>query len=111
MEAQNQGIDILLNIDVNGVSSLRKFCSTQEGLEGRLKTIFIKPINLEELSVRMRKRASESEDQIKLRIANAKAEILRATEFDFVIESEDRDSDYEKVKNIYLNVGFNDISQ
>ena len=111
LEAQNQGIDILLNIDVNGVSSLRKFCSTQEGLEGRLKTIFIKPINLEELSVRMRKRASESEDQIKLRIANAKAEILRATEFDFVIESEDRDSDYEKVKNIYLNVGFNDISQ
>ena len=36
LEAQNQGIDILLNIDVNGVSSLRKFCSTQEG-RGRLK--------------------------------------------------------------------------
>ena len=45
-------------------------------LKGQLKTIFIKPKNLEELSARMRKRASESEEQINIRIANAKAEIL-----------------------------------
>jgi guanylate kinase len=104
LEAQNQGIDMLLNIDVNGVDSLRRFCSTQEELKGQLKTIFIKPKNLEELSTRMRKRASESEEQINIRIANAKAEILRASEFDFVIESKDRASDYDRVKNIYLEV-------
>ena len=104
LEAQNQEIDMLLNIDVNGVDSLRRFCSTQEELKGQLKTIFIKPKNLEELSTRMRKRASESEEQINIRIANAKAEILRASEFDFVIESKDRASDYDRVKNIYLEV-------
>jgi guanylate kinase len=104
LDAQNQEIDMLLNIDVNGVDSLRRFCSTQEELKGQLKTIFIKPKNLEELSARMRKRASESEEQINIRIANAKAEILRASEFDFIIESKDRASDYDKVKNIYLEV-------
>lgn len=104
LEAQNQEIDMLLNIDVNGVDSLRRFCSTQEELKGQLKTIFIKPKNLEELSARMRKRASESEEQINIRIANAKAEILRASEFDFIIESKDRASDYDRVKNIYLDV-------
>ncbi len=104
LDAQNQEIDMLLNIDVNGVDSLRRFCSTQEELKGQLKTIFIKPKNLEELSARMRKRASESEEQINIRIANAKAEILRASEFDFIIESKDRASDYDRVKNIYLEV-------
>ncbi len=104
LDAQNQEIDMLLNIDVNGVDSLRRFCSTQEELKGQLKTIFIKPKNLEELSARMRKRASESEEQINIRIANAKAEILRASEFDFIIESKDRASDYDRVKNIYLDV-------
>ncbi len=104
LDAQNQEIDMLLNIDVNGVDSLRRFCSTQEKLKGQLKTIFIKPKNLEELSARMRKRASESEEQINIRIANAKAEILRASEFDFIIESKDRASDYDRVKNIYLEV-------
>ena len=104
LDAQNQEIDMLLNIDVNGVDSLRRFCSTQEELKGQLKTIFIKPKNLEELSARMRKRASESEEQINIRIANAKAELLRASEFDFIIESKDRASDYDRVKNIYLDV-------
>jgi len=107
LEAQNREIDILLNIDVNGAASLRKFCSMQEKLQGQLKTIFMRPKNLEELAVRMRKRASESKEQINIRIANAKAEILRAAEFDFVIESKDRDSDYERVKNIYLEVCLN----
>ena len=64
----------------------------------------MRPKNLEELAVRMRKRASESEEQINIRIANAKAEILRASEFDFIIESKDRASDYDRVKNIYLEV-------
>ena len=101
----------MLNIDVNGVSSFKKVLFYARGLERSPKNDLYKAYKFRRTFGTNAKRASESEDQIKLRIANAKAEILRATEFDFVIESEDRDSDYEKVKNIYLNVGFNDISQ
>ena len=59
---------------------------------GRLKTIFIKPLTLEDLRQRMHHRASESDEQMSIR-RNAKAEILREGEFDFVVESMDRDTD------------------
>ena len=104
LDAQSGETDILLNIDVNGAASLRKFCQGKDQLNGRLKSIFIKPSNLDDLTSRMRGRASESEEQIKIRLDNAKAEILREGEFDFVLESEDRESDYKKVKDIYLSV-------
>ncbi len=104
LDNQSLGIDILLNIDVNGTSSLRMFCQKEKGLEGKLRTIFIKPANLEELTLRMRERASESEEQMKVRLANAKDEILREEEFDYVIESMDRETDYQKVREIYINL-------
>lgn len=104
LETQTLGIDILLNIDVNGTASLKNFCRNQEELKGQLKTIFIKPQTLDDLNLRLRKRASESEEQIQIRLDNAKDEILREREFDFVIESGTRDSDYEKVKAIYLSL-------
>ena len=104
LDNQSLGIDILLNIDVNGTSSLRMFCQKEKGLKGKLRTIFIKPLNLEELTLRMRERASESEEQMKVRLANAKDEILREEEFDYVIESMDRETDYQKVREIYINL-------
>jgi guanylate kinase len=104
LNAQLEGIDILLNIDVNGTASLRRFCNNKQELNGRLKTIFIKPLTLEDLRQRMHHRASESDEQMSIRLANAKAEILREGEFDFVVESMDRDTDYQKIKEIYLNV-------
>ena len=52
----------------------------------------------------MHHRASESDEQMSIRLANAKEEILREGEFDFVVESMDRDTDYQKIKEIYLNV-------
>ncbi len=104
LDAQGAGSNILLNIDVNGAASLRKFCQTEKQLNGCLKTIFIKPSSLDELVVRIHTRASESDEQKRVRLANAEAEILRAGEFDFVLESSDRNSDYLKVKEIYLDL-------
>ena len=104
LNAQLDGIDILLNIDVNGTASLRKFCQNNHELNGRLKTIFIKPPHINELRFRMNERASESEEQMSIRLANAEEEILRENEFDFIPESGDRDSDYQKVKKIYLSI-------
>lgn len=104
LDAQCRKIDILLNIDVNGSASLRRFCEKKHELKGRLKTIFIKPRNLDDLTLRMRRRASETEEQMKIRIANAESEILREGEFDYVFESSDRETDYQKVKEIYLRI-------
>ena len=104
LDAHFQKKDILLNIDVNGTASLRKFCNNQLELQNSLKTIFIRPSTLTDLSIRIRGRASESEEQMKIRLANAEAEMLREREFDYVLESKDRELDYERVKEIYLSI-------
>ena len=50
-------------------------------------SIFIKPPNIEVLEERLRKRNTDSEDKIQIRIKKAKEELLRAGEFDCVIEN------------------------
>jgi len=103
LNSNNDRQDILLNIDVNGASSLKRFCHENRSLQDRVKTIFIKPKSLEDLRQRIQARGSESEEQIEIRLANAQKEILRAEDFDFVFVSGDRNSDYKKVKNFYLS--------
>jgi len=104
LDAQSKGINILINIDVNGAESLRNFCAQKKQLTGSLKTIFIKPSNLEDLKARMVNRASETESQVQTRLANAKAEILRQDEFDYIIESADKETDYDKIRQIYVDL-------
>ena len=50
--------------------------------------IFIKPPNQDVLEDRLRKRNTETEDKIKIRIKKAKEEVLRAGEFDAIIEND-----------------------
>jgi len=102
--AQKKGLDILLNIDVNGSASLRKFCQETLVLNGCLNTIFIRPKSLEDLKKRMIQRASESVEQAQLRLDNAQAEMERQNEFDYIIESADKETDYQKIKEIYLSL-------
>jgi len=104
LKAHKNNEDILLNIDVNGAASLRKFCQENSSLTGRLKTIFIKPKSIDDLRRRIKGRASESESQINTRLSNAKAEIKREGEFDFVVVSNDRETDYLMIKKIYLSL-------
>ena len=101
LDAQTEDIDLLFNIDVNGASSLRSFCSENSVLKGQLITIFLKPSSLEQLALRMQERASESAEQMRLRLENAEEEIRREGEFDYIIESKDKESDYRMVKDLY----------
>ena len=93
-----------MNIDVNGSASLRKFCQETLVLHGCLKTIFIRPKSLEDLKKRMIQRASESVEQAQIRLVNAQAEMERQDEFDYIIESADKETDYQKVREIYLSL-------
>ena len=94
----------MLNIDVNGSASLRRFCNETKALDGCLRTVFIRPQCIGELKSRMNERASESDEQMQIRLANAQTEMQREHEFDFVLESADRESDYQRVKEIYLSL-------
>jgi len=59
---------------------------------------------LKELEKRMHKRATEDAQQRQTRLENAKSELERDHEFDFILESTDKESDYQRVRSLYLTL-------
>lgn len=76
------GRDIILEIDVQGASVVRALAP------GAVST-FILPPSFEILRQRLRARGSETEDALALRLRNARSEVKRYREFDYVIINDD----------------------
>jgi len=77
-----QGRDVLLEIDWQGARQVRaKFA-------GAL-SIFILPPSRAELERRLRTRASDSEQVIRRRLADARRDLEHAAEFDYVVINDD----------------------
>jgi guanylate kinase len=75
------GKDVLARVDVQGAETLRRL--VPEAL-----LIFIAPPSLEELERRLRERESDSEDDIQVRMAEARAEMDASKDFDYVVINE-----------------------
>ena len=75
---RQKGFDILLELDVQGVGSLRKM--DFEGIY-----ILILPPSIEEMTKRLRKRGTETEESIERRIKTGKEEIKSYKNYDYVI--------------------------
>lgn len=75
------GQDILLEIDVQGAQQVRRLFTDAVG-------IFILPPSREMLEQRLRNRGTEDEAAIVRRLGNARDEISRVEEFDYVIVNE-----------------------
>jgi guanylate kinase len=74
-----KGKHVIFDIDVSGGLRIkRKF--PEETL-----SVFVKPPSIDELKIRLKKRKTESEDKINMRIAKASAELATAPLFDVVI--------------------------
>lgn len=79
----NQGKDILFDIDYQGASKLKKI------LENMVVSIFILPPSIEELRLRLKTRAQDSDDEIESRLALAQAEMAQAKNYDHIVTNED----------------------
>ena len=84
-----RGIDVLLDIDVQGAAQLRSLCADSDEFCRACVFIFIMPPSFEELERRLRARATETEESILRRLANAKGEMAHASEYDHVIVNDD----------------------
>jgi guanylate kinase len=84
-----RGIDVLLDIDVQGAAQLRALCADSDEFCEACEFIFIMPPSFEELERRLRARGTETEESILRRLANAKGEMAHATEYDHVIVNDD----------------------
>jgi guanylate kinase len=78
------GHDILLEIDWQGAVQVKQ--QFPEAV-----SIFILPPSMEELERRLRTRATDSEDTIAVRLANAGGEIAQAKQFDYCVVNNDFD--------------------
>ena len=64
--------------------------------------VFILPPSLEELERRLRGRGTDSEEAIRLRLANARSEIMSSHWFDAIIINDDLDTAYDQLRSFYL---------
>ena len=84
-----RGIDVLLDIDVQGAAQLRRLCESSCEFRRACVFIFIMPPSFEELERRLRTRGTETEESILRRLANAKGEMEHAHEYDHIIVNDD----------------------
>jgi len=81
-----EGKNVIFDIDVvGGLRIKRKF--PKETL-----AVFVKPPSVDELKIRLKKRSTESDDKINMRIAKASVELATAPQFDQVIKNYDLDT-------------------
>ncbi|MET2986543.1 guanylate kinase [Aureibaculum conchae] len=79
------GKHVIFDIDVAGGLRIKKKFP-EETL-----AVFVKPPSIDELKIRLKKRKTESDDRINMRIAKASVELATAPQFDKVIKNYDLD--------------------
>ncbi len=80
-----EGKNVIFDIDVSGGLRIKKKFP-EETL-----AVFVKPPSVDELKIRLKKRSTESDDKINMRIAKASVELATAPQFDKIIKNYDLD--------------------
>ncbi len=76
------GKHVIFDIDVSGGLRIKRKFPEQT------LAIFVKPPSIDELKIRLKKRQTESQDKINMRVAKASAELATAPLFDCIIEND-----------------------
>jgi guanylate kinase len=88
-----RGLDVVMDVDVQGGLQLRRTVSDT-------LLIFLAPPSMEVLEKRLRGRASDSEDAIRLRLENAKREMRFWPQYDYVVLNESLEEAIHNVENV-----------
>ncbi len=94
-QRSNQGKIVLLDIDVQGVDSLKRIFGE------RCLSFFILPPSIEELEQRLRSRNTESEEKLRERLKNSAHEMARAKDFDHQLVNRDLNDTFLELCEIF----------
>ena len=97
-EALAQGTDVLLDIDVQGALQIRKTDDTM--VRDSLVDVFYMPPTIEELEKRLRKRGTETEEQVLSRLATGREEMKLWRLYKYTILSGSMEEDLTKFRAI-----------
>ncbi len=103
-ERISNGIDVVLDIDVQGATQIKEIAKTDPLLEKCTKYIFITPPTLEDLKIRLEERNTESNEDIQERLSNAEKEMSFAEQYDYVIVNDEITKARQEFKDIIMNL-------
>ena len=89
-----EGKNVIFDIDVAGGLRIKK------KYPDKTLAVFVKPPSVDELKIRLKKRSTESDDKINMRIAKASVEMATAPQFDRVIKNYDLDTALKEAHNL-----------
>ncbi len=92
------GRDVLMDLDVQGAENIRNRDDSQ--IEEAFVDIFIHLPNDDELLRRLGGRGTETEEQTRLRLANAHEEIRHWTKYRYTVVSRDKETDFKTFSSI-----------
>ena len=81
-ETRAKGTDVILKIDVQGGITIRT--KVPDAV-----LVFLEPPSLAELERRLRARSTETEDQIKVRLLDARNELAQKVHYDYAVLNDD----------------------
>ena len=102
LEPLAAGRSLIINVDVQGVESFCRAAQANPLLAKRMGTVFIN-VPIPELRVRLTGRG-ESEAEIAHRMETAERELEQIAKFDFVVESRNREYDFQALLDIWRRV-------
>lgn len=88
------GKNVIFDIDVAGGLRIKKKFPEQT------LAVFVKPPSIDELKIRLKKRSTETDDKINMRIAKASVELATAPQFDVVIKNYDLEVALEEAEKL-----------
>jgi guanylate kinase len=94
----NYGVDVLIDIDTQGATTIRN-CDDPT-IRDALADVFVMPPNIDELRRRLRKRGTETEEQINRRLETALREMELWRDYRYTIISGSIEEDLEKFRHI-----------
>lgn len=95
-EKRSQGINVLLEIDVQGAKQVMGKCP-------EAVTIFLLPPSMEELEARIRGRSTEGEKAIEERLAKAKKELSEASSYKYRVVNDSIARASKEIQDIIRN--------
>lgn len=96
-DALKNGDVLLFDVDVNGAISIKRKFPDDSVL------IFIKPPNMETLKERLRRRRTESEEQLKKRLERVPMELEKAIYFDYIFVNDKLEDTVKSVERAIFN--------
>ncbi len=96
MDKMEEGVDVLLEIDVQGALQIKK------GFQDAV-SIFIVPPSLDILRTRLHNRASDSHEEITRRLRKVKEEVWHFREYDYIVRNDDLTRAFHDLRSIFLS--------